>query len=138
MITENKIITKEQAVQLYNLGFKIESELYWEDGKIKRLPRFQSGHIAQIPIGRTWVMGKTCFPAYDAIELGEVLPDEFVIEGDYDVNIFYRKGTITQGKHMLYIEDEEQHFYKDFFAETEAQVRGDCVIWILENEHLKL
>jgi len=121
MKPEDKVATQVQSQKLIELGFKIETEKYWQPTRV--------GYF--LGASDIIALGVKSIPAPDVAELGEILPDE-IWNSDKSKCLwtFESLGKLeTNYGHWLL----HGKYYK-----TEAQARCAALIWLIENKHIEI
>ena len=119
MKNEDKVCTADQAKQLSDLGFKIVTDQYWKsngDYYELRPHNYESNYET--------------FPAPDVAELGESLQGwQIILVTGEDANVWalYRPDNIL-----------DSYLPGKYDAAPEAQARCAALIWLIENNHIKI
>lgn len=127
MKLEDQVVSLELSKRVAELGVKRESLWNW-------LVASDGARIMRNPVRGTYKYFDQ-YPAYTAAELGEILPD----------NVVYAKtegSAKTWGKWVCSLEDEDREdgYFLGYseYGDTEANARAKMLIYLLENELLKI
>lgn len=139
MIIENQVCTVEQASKLTTYGLNRQMAYFtWYIAKSKRNGGLVAPKVAYINPFDLRIFTCQTLPAFTGTELGLFLPEELY---GHERNLwlyqfqYCEKGFIVDYR-MFYEsigKDNKRMPEKLLFAKTEAQVRADMLIYLLEN-----
>lgn len=123
MRLEDQVCTESQGIILKELKAPLNSAYFWRKG------------ILYYP-GMEVLFTKDEVPAYTVAELGILLPS--LIQTDEDDYFYYSEKTIN-GEHVCgYCNPSTDNFLGRWQSENEATSKADCLIWLLENDKIKV
>ena len=137
MKLENQLVSLELSIKLDKLGLK-EDSLYWHKVPNKKCRNGSVATIVEYPEKSRWF---NYYRAYTGSEIGEILPC-FVEKKDRVYWLkHYKEWNTTKGKKYItcaVTEDSQPGHTLEYFEETEANSRTKMLIYLLENNLIKL
>ena len=138
MKLEDQVCTFEQSLKLAELGVALPTTFYWSaKGKDRSDPAAFKLTIKE----ENDETADTCYSAFTTAELGILLPYELNLE-DEDL---YIQGTIGNRRGEFYyiwfqssLDNVEWELFPAIERDTEAQARADALIWLIENEFVRV
>lgn len=130
MKLENQVISLDLAKRLKELGVKQGSFWYW--CKIAIL----TGH--QESVSHEWQLlarggqGLEYSSAFTVAELGEMLPEELVIDGEWST--FLETAKAEKAWHVYYHNDDMPRTLHLEYADSESDARAKMLIYLIENK----
>ncbi len=137
MKIEEQVCSYSQAKRLAELGLRLPTLFHWVPGE-------KSGDAVPAFLGDQDLpdsVAKEQYPAPTVAELGLLLPTEISLD-DEDL---YLQGTIGNRRREFYyiwfqssIDNVEWELFPSIEKETEAVARAEALIWLIENEFVKV
>lgn len=121
MKLEDQLVCQELSEKISKLGVKADSLWWWAKTSREEDYLTDSDHLS--------LYDEPYYPAYTVAELGEMLP--YIIrtdKHDYILGCYKRKTDYLVSFGLL----------KEILADTEANARAKMLIWLIENNHIKV
>lgn len=123
MKLEQQVCSLELARRLKEIGVRQESYLAWCDCDVHG--EYDIREFAAAADDRR-------IAAFTVAELGEMLPEELLIDGEWTATLEISKG--DNAWHVYYHNDQIPRTFHLEYADTEADARAKMLIYLLENK----
>ncbi|MBU2513458.1 hypothetical protein KJ966_19120 [bacterium] len=139
MKIENQVCSVDQAKRLVELGIRLQTFFQWElpvNTKRSDPDVFSLSVVSSIP-GKKVIS----YPAPSVAELGELLPTVISLEEE-DLFIQGSLGKRRGEFHYIWfqssLDNVEWELFPAIEKDTEAEARAEALIWLIENDYVKL
>ncbi len=139
MKVEDQVCTIEQAKRFVELGIRLQTYFQWEVPD--NADRSESETCALSITSSAMKKNINTYPAPSAAELGELLPAVVSLEEE-DLFIQGSLGNRRGEFHYIWfqssLDNVEWELFPAIEKDTEAEARAEALIWLIENEFVKI